>query len=186
MKLQFLMCLTLFPLFSFSQEISYKEVLIDSSEVKLDSFLIVGVGSSVTRVFLENLNEKLKSKLASKNISSSYSYLGKTVAEAKIEFAKIQLSNYKTVLLLLPDSASFFGIEYRDYGSSGGPVAFSLIKESVTYRQKLSFELYVNEQKLKQIWAASVEIECDPGKTNAAKKVSNKLLNSLKTNRLIQ
>jgi hypothetical protein len=185
MKLNFLICFILFTTVAFPQKVTYKDKLTDSAKFTLDSLLIVGAGSSVTRIFLDELTYKLENTLGSKNITSSYLYLGKTMEEAKKEFAKIPLSNYKTILLILPDTASLFDVEHRDYGGYVGPVPYSIPVTKVFYHQHFNIELYLNDTKLKQIWTASAEVESDPTNSTAASILSTKMLKSFKANKFI-
>jgi hypothetical protein len=55
-----------------------------------------------------------------------------------------------------------------------------------SYQQTFNFQLYIPGADMKKIWAASVEVSCDPGESKTAKEVSQKLLYSFKNNKYIQ
>ncbi|MCO5235221.1 MAG: hypothetical protein M9933_03050 [Chitinophagaceae bacterium] len=64
----------------FSQGIkktTLKELSADNSNIRFDSILIIGTGSTATRIFLNDLVTRLTAKLNTKNVVARYLYLGK-------------------------------------------------------------------------------------------------------------
>ena len=71
MKYTMLILLSLISLNTYSQEIEFTEKQADSINVKLDSILILGIGSTPTRIFLDDLSNKLVKEFSKKHISVS-------------------------------------------------------------------------------------------------------------------
>ena len=182
MKFTFILILLFYSLNVYSQltilntDISFQENQADSLDIKMDSIMILGVGSSVTRLFLVDLTNKIKQELNKQDITVSYFYLGKTTEEAKMEFSKLDKLGYKALLFLLPESSDYFQIEnYTSSGGAGG-INTTITATNMHYSQTFKFQLYKNGLKNDNIWSATVSIDCDPGKKYGSKQVAKKML----------
>lgn len=166
-----------------------KETQRDSVRKEIKTMLIVGVGSTVTRVFLDEFTDFIIKDFTNANIATTYHYLGKTMDEAKLEWDTINRESFDAVLLLVPDGTSFFdsqgGISRNTYTTARGPVTTMIATSNIDYEQDFNFLLYVKEDMFKKTWAASVEVYCDPGRSGNAKKLATKLMSCFKTNKYI-
>lgn len=64
-------------------DVDFKETLADTLYGKIEKILLAGVGSSLERIFLNDLSNKLIKDFSSKKIAATYLYLGKNTEEAK-------------------------------------------------------------------------------------------------------
>jgi hypothetical protein len=169
----------------FDTDISFQEKQADSLDIKMDSVMILGVGSSVTRLFLIDLTDKIKRELNKQDITVSYFYLGKTTEEAKKEFTQLSKQGYKVLLFLLPESSDYFQIENYTSTSGAGGINITTTSTSMSYFQTFKFQLFKNGFKNDRIWYASVSVDCDPSKKYGSKQVAKKLLTRFRKNKYI-
>jgi hypothetical protein len=189
MKYTMLILLSLISLNTYSQKIVFTEKQNDSINVKLDSILILGIGSTPTRIFLDDLSNKLVKEFSKKHISVSYFFLGEDVAEAKREFAKINMAGYKAILWFLPKGSVFFDNETYTRrrvdpitGRSGAVTHYSVLK----YKQAFDFQLYKTDKNNERFWNAEVDINDAPGKKSTINTLADKLLEVFKKHNYIQ
>jgi hypothetical protein len=147
--------------------VDFTEEEADSISIKLDSILIVGMGTSLTRIFLEDVGNEMIKKFHSVNISASYFYLGNNVEEANKEFDLIDKKGYKAILFFLPTDTAFFDSELITMGSN--------TNEVLVYQQTFEFKLCQIKPGMKKFWNAFISIDCDPSRKRGAKNLSNKL-----------
>lgn len=171
-------------------DVDFKENQADTLNARLDSILLIGMGSSLERIFLNDLSDKLIKDFASKKITASYIYLGKTTEEAKGNYKEINRDNYKAILFFFPTDTSVFDIRrIRSNIIIPIPVAGAFIRPSrsrTTYEQSFNIILFRMDETVTKIWEASVDIDCEPGKKNGAKKLGNKILDRFKINNYIE
>ncbi len=197
MKLSFLIILIFISLNGYSQfgqflytDIDFKENQADTINIKLDSILILGIGSSVTRIFLDDLSAKIIEELKTQDIIASYSYLGKNRDEANKQFRLMNKGGYKAILVFLPKDTALF--ETKNFRSTNtthgdyGPIQTTRTYSRLSYQQSFNFQFYKTGKVMQRFWNALVDIDCDPGKKYATKKLANKLLNRLKNNKYIK
>ena len=189
MKLAMFIILSLISLNIYSQDIEFTEKQANSISIKLDSILILGIGSTPTRIFLDDLSNKLIEKLGKKRINVSYVFLGKDADEAKNEFAKINKNGFQAILWLLPKGSVFFDTQTRtlrgfdpNTGRSIGDTKYSQLR----YKQAFDFQLYKTFESNEKIWNAYVDVDCIPGKKSTVNTLADKLLNAFKMNNYIQ
>jgi hypothetical protein len=193
MKLKYLLILLLSWFNAFSQsntEIIFEENHADSIDKKIDSILLIGVGTSTTRIFLDDLSQHIMKDLYDDEVVTKYYYLGKTITEAQSEYDTINKNGFKAILFFLPKGASFFDVQGKlnrtTSNSKIGPITTTFATSKIYYQQDFDFQLYLSDANLKKFWAASVEVSCDPSKTKNAKKVGTKLLTYFKRNKYIK
>lgn len=187
----FFSCFTASSQFSTeSTEIKFAETRVDSIENKFDSVLLIGVGSSVTRLFLDVLSDNFSDSLKGRKISARYYYLGKNIKAAKKDFDTINKAGYKAILFFLPREESFYNaystMSQLTTNTRIGTLTLRIASSGISYKQNFNFQLYIPGTDMKKIWAASVEVSCDPSKSTPAKEVSKKLLLSFKNNKYIE
>lgn len=198
MKFKFLFAL-LFIAFSanaqfdrmYYTDVDFRETKADTLDVKLDSILLIGMGASLERMFLNDLSNKLIEDFSSKKIVATYTYLGKNIAEAKQHYKEINKNGYKAVFLFCPTDTSVFDIQHPSTSiiipvPGTGVVNLRTGRKRTMYEQTFDLQLFKIDKELTRIWCASVDIDCEPKKTNGSKKVGNKILARFKSNKYIQ
>jgi hypothetical protein len=189
MKLLFLNFLLFISFHSFSQ-LSFEERKADSTRNKFDSILVIGVGSSVTRLFLENVSEYISQGCTQKKITARYIYTGSNLENSRSCYDTIDKTGFKAILFLLPNSVANF--ESQTFSSrnttntTAGTLVTTTTTTSLTYSQDFSFQLCMPLDNMKKIWIASVYVLMDPKKKRIAKKLAKKVLNSFKDHNYIQ
>ncbi|MGF2414454.1 MAG: hypothetical protein ACQUYJ_19120, partial [Ferruginibacter sp.] len=171
-------------------DIDFKEKQADTIDIKLDSILILGMGSSVTRIFLADMSNTMIKELNNQKIIVSYFYLGRNAEEANREFKLIDKTGYKAILFLLPTDTALLDTKYNTSTnrteSAYGPIASSTTTSRTSYQQTFNFQLCRVDKKNEKFWSASLDIDCDPGKKNAARKVVKKVFNRFRTHKYIE
>ncbi len=190
MKYTMLILLSLISLNTYSQRIVFTEKQADSLNVKLDSILILGIGTTPTRIFLDDLSNRLVKEFTNRKINVSYVFLGKDVAEAKREFASINKAGYKAILWFLPKGSAYFNTETyvtrggfnSATGRSTGPTEVSILR----YKQAFDVHLCKTDKNNELFWNAEVDINDAPGKKNTINSLADKLMEVFKKNNYIQ
>ena len=166
----------------------------DTIHQRFQSILILGAGSTVTRVFLDRLSEELIKKLNSEKINSEYYYLGKDIDTLSETFISITKKDYDAILIFNPDDTARFkstskerrnvitlpstGVEYTLIGKT------TSIKTS--YHQSFNLNLYSYEDKSKSLWEANLIVDFNMGRLSNYQKISNKIYWRLKANNYIK
>ncbi len=186
MKLIALVFLLALPVAGFSQtKLEFNETQADTIPNHIDSVLILGMGSTTTRIFLDELSEKFMKAFQSAHIASAYYYLGNDSATAKKELAeRVQSKNYKTILTLFPKGALLF------INTSGLRMGFVIPTTSMiplpspstvisySYSQSFDFKLYANSEKLTHFWTANIFIQGDLSRNRPTAKLSHNVIDS--------
>lgn len=189
MKYTMLILMSLISVNTYAQDVEFTEKQADSINVKLDSILILGIGSTPTRIFLDDLSNKLVKEFSNRRINVTYFFLGKDVDEAKREFTKINKTGYKAFLWLLPRGSVFFDTEtYITQGfnpTSGANTGYTKRSE-LRYQQSFDFQLYKTDKGNERFWNANVDIDCVPGKKRTINDLADKLLTAFTKNNYLQ
>lgn len=170
-------------------DVDFRETQADTFAGKLNSILLVGIGSSLERIFLDDLSEKLIEDFSSKKITASYSYLSKNLKEAQKNFNDSNINKYKAVLFFYPTGTTLF--ENRYIRSNifipllVSPIILRPGRHRDTYEQSFQISLYKTTDSLTRVWNANVDIDCEPGKKKGAKKLGNKILKQFIINKYI-
>jgi hypothetical protein len=193
MRIKYLVILMLFWSHSFSQRnasVVFEGKLVDSIDKQIDSILLVGTGSSTTRIFLDDLSQHLIKVLNNNGIEANYRYVGRTPTETQSAFDTINKKGYKAILFFLPKGSSFWDVQGNSNRFSSntaiGTVNITTASSRIDYQQDFNFLLCISESKMKNVWTASVEVSGDLSKPKAANKVANKLVSDFKKNRYIK
>lgn len=140
------------------------------------------MGSTATRMFLSDLSDVVIKRFRSRNIASSYFYLGKDADEADKEFSVIDKAGYKAILFLSPKGSDLSGkVYFRNYNSKN--VSYTAYN---SYHQLYDFQLCMAGKANQLFWNAIVNIDCDPTKKYAAKRTATKLLNRFEAMKYIE
>ena len=82
-------------------DVDFRETQADTLYGKIKKVLIAGMGSSLERIFLNDLSDKLIKDFSSKRITATYLYLGKNTEEAKKNYDVTNMGNYDAISLAL-------------------------------------------------------------------------------------
>jgi hypothetical protein len=196
MKLIVLIIFNFISLTGYSQlaslytDIDLKEYQADSINIKLDSILIVGMGSSLTRAFINDVSNTMIKELNNQKITASYFYLGKNEEEASKELSLLDKTGYKAILFLLPTNTASVNTKYNTISnrtaSTSGPIRISASTSRSSYQQTFNFQLCRVDKKNERFWNASLDIDCDPSKKHAARKVVKKTFNRFRAHKYIE
>jgi len=165
----------------------YRETMADTLGKELNNILILGIGSTPSRIFLDNLSEKLIKGLKSESVESEYRYLGKTAAEAKEDSSLYQVKNFKAVLLFIPKDSSFFEVKItrNKFVSSSNDYNSSMTRNFI-YEGNFDIRLYTTEEEKKLIWTAFTDVTNQLTKTSIYSKISKKIISDFKKNGYIR
>jgi len=165
----------------------YRETMADTLGKELNNILILGIGSTPSRIFLDNLSEKLIKGLKSESVESEYRYLGKTAAEAKEDSSLYQVKNFKAVLLFIPKDSSFFEVKItrNKFVSSSNEYNSSMTRNFI-YEGNFDIRLYTTEEEKKLIWTAFTDVTNQLTKTSIYSKISKKIISDFKKNGYIR
>jgi hypothetical protein len=159
----------------------------DHSTIRLDTLLILGVGSIGSRIFLDKLSGNLMKSFKEKNIVAQYLYLGKNITEAKEVFKNILIDNQTAILFLLPSDTSFYSSETSTIvtipNNQYSTLDLTSSSTSIPFLQKFFFKLYSNEEKMKLVWTASVEVNCNLSSSKVSQKISKNIIANFISNR---
>ena len=173
----------------FYTDVDFRENHADTLDIKLETILIVGVGKSLERIFLDDLSDKLIKDFALKKIKASYIYLGNTTEEVTKNYKEINKSKYNAILLFFPTGESVFEVRHISTGAIlPNPMTGSLVifnRTRTSYEQSFDIVFVKTDTGVTKIWGASVDIDCEPGKKIGAKRLCNKILTRFKFNRYI-
>ncbi|HET9744248.1 MAG TPA: hypothetical protein VFP97_00965 [Chitinophagaceae bacterium] len=193
MKLKYLFILLLGWFHASSQKntsIIFQERMIDSIDKKIDSILLIGIGSTTTRIFLDDLSRSIIKGLNDDGIVADYQYLGKTTVDAQSTFDTINKKGYKGILFFLPTGDSFFDVQGDltriNSNTRVGSITPVIGSSKIDYEQDFNIQLCIPNLKMKKVWTASLEVSGDLSKSKNANKVAAKLLSYFKKNNYIK
>jgi hypothetical protein len=173
----------------FSQVIkktTFEEISADNSNRRFDSILIIGAGSTATRIFLDDLVTQLVEKLDSKNVVTTYMYLGKKNEMLNEFLDTFKNAGYKVIMVFQPKEQAFLytkkrrSINFVQLGDRS--IVSSARQDKLNYEGEFIIVLYENNQKKRDFWKASLKVRNDPSKSRSAKKISNWILSSFTKN----
>lgn len=193
MKIKYLLLFLLGWSSAFSQRntnIFFAEKQADTIDHKIDSILLVGAGSTTTRIFLDDLSQYIMKELTKGNIVTNYYYLGKSISEAKSELDTINKKGYKAILFFLPKGESFFEAQAKLNRISPttriGTITTTFATSRIDYQQNFSFQLCFPDSNMNRMWSALVEVSGDLSKAKITKKVGTKVLYYFRKNKYIK
>lgn len=143
----------------------FRDTKADTLQKQIQTLIILGVGSTATQFFLDNLEEKMIKAFKGEHVDVEYRYLGKTVAEARQDTSLNYAHNFEAVLLFIPSDTSYFDIydhygyipvPIPPYGSIGGR---TVVSTNVNYEQEFEVRLYTKEPQHKLIWSALLKVD---------------------------
>jgi len=159
------------------------ETEVSKFDAKITSLLIVGVGSTASRLFLENLSPEIIKLFVRSHIQCNFIYAGKIPRRSHINLKKIIASQYDAYLVLNPIDTSYIDVHKSvavfasplpgGYGASGSVIGNQ-------YKEDYYIELYTSNKSLNKVWQAELKVDFDvanPGRYEIiAKEIFDRLL----------
>src|SRR5687768_14252619 len=114
MKLKCVLIVLLGWYSGFSQrntKIIFKENQAYKIDQKIDSILLIGIGSTTTRIFLDDLSHSIIRYLNSDGIAARYCYLGNDLRKVQWGYDTINKEGYKAILFFVPTNAFSYEVK---------------------------------------------------------------------------
>lgn len=173
-----------------NSKFSITQSQVDSLSYNIKSILLIGMGSTTTKIFLDDLSNSIIKEFAKNNVIANYYFLGKTPDEAKSSLNTIDTKRYNAILFFFPKGSSFFeaqgGVSQVTIYTRLGAFTPIIASSGIKYEQDFDFQLCITDQNMKRIWSASVEVSCDLSKPKTAKKVGDKVLSFFKLHKYLK
>ena len=99
----------------YAQNINLKETKKNTIKKEFKNVLIIGAGSTATRLVLDNLTDNLIKKLNKENINATYNYVGKLDRNTQIDFKNFINENYDGYLVFNLADTSYIDIKNKDF-----------------------------------------------------------------------
>jgi hypothetical protein len=169
---------------SAQSRITYNELSTAPAPKAIHKLLIMGFGTSATRIFLDKLSSDLIDRCKKKNITIQYGYYGKDTTAIHDLLGSEEVSRYDAVLMLVPsDSVSLNSSLNRTSQTittqSFGTANFSLAGASFGYSQNFRIQLQNSASPGATSLSASFFVDCNLSNSNAPSKISKKIYASL-------
>lgn len=169
-----------------NKKLVFEQTFVDTIENRIDSILLIGIGSSATRIFLDDLSQYLKKNFLNDRIETKYHYAGPGLKKAQADFDTINKQGFKAILFFLPNDPAVFEVQAyftrMSVPSSFGQIRYKHASSSILYQQGFDFQLHTTNRGMKKIWAASVDVSGEAGKSKRARQVADKLHAYFKAN----
>jgi len=181
---------------TFAQEkiFTFTETKTDTINKKFKSILLIGIGSTPTRIFLDKLKDVLIKKLNSEKIKSDYYYLGRDDDTLSKPFDTLLTRNYDAILVFSPKDSSIFKTISKNKGNLSllnllGLYTVGQIRSkslSISYQQSFNLSLYLQENKSESIWDANLDVNFGMGGLSNYQNISNKIYWRLKAHKYVK
>ncbi len=192
MKISFLFTFLCFFIFlnssSAQDKISYEEITTRTMAKPCKKMLIIGFGSTVTRIFLDKLTGDLIARMEKQEIKAAYEYQGsEPSADFKVPDAA-KFAAYDAVLVFSSQDSSHIqsGLKRKSYPTltpQTGNINFSVARTQFAYFQAFNVALFYSSDATELIWDANFAVRCDLTKSKAYAKVSKQIFESLQKNK---
>ena len=201
--LYLILLVLLLPFRSVGQDYIFKVTKNDTVQKDFKRVLIVGIGLIETRMFLDNLSTKVIKALMADKIEAEYYHLGKSVSEANIGIKQLLNQYFNAVLVFSPIDSLHnyelsFGPSYDFYDPPypALPNQFNNNKlgvviprppiRSIKYEDNFNIQLYDIQNQKTLIWSATLKVDFNLVKASIYKEVSELIISSLKTNKVLK
>lgn len=153
----------------------------DSNKV-VKNVLIIGIGSSTSRIFMDDLSQRIISRFKKLNIQSSYSYLGNNYADAIDEMSNLQKNfAYDAYLIFSPkDSSNIAFINDKPAIPLSPGMPIHIQHHYLVYHQKFEITLLPKNFNLRSYWSALLTVNCDLRSNAIHSSLSKKICSQFK------
>lgn len=164
------------------------EISASESNTKIKSILLVGVGSTPSRLFLENLSIELIKNFKRLDITCDFTYEGKIPKGSHVDLKEIITADYNAYLVINPIDTSYINA-HKDVGFFATPLpggygaSGSLIGNQ--YKEDFYVELYTNNSLLNKVWQAELKLDFDVANNDKYVKIAKEIFDRLIKNGFI-
>jgi hypothetical protein len=164
------------------------ETSVRKSNTKIKSILLVGVGSTPSRLFLENLSTEIIKSFKRLNITCDYTYEGKIPRGSHVDLREIVTTDYNAYLVINPIDTSYIDA-HKDVGIFATPLpggygaSGSVIGNQ--YKEDFYVELYTNNSLLNKVWQAELKLDFDVVNKDNYVKITKEIFDRLIKNGFI-
>lgn len=135
--------------------------------------MVVGTGSSATRIFIDKLANELNIKFKKSKIKLEYQYLGKTYTDAAKKLSNFTDSSFDSYLIFSPkDTSSFNGYVAQGYFSTS---------DVIWYHQNFEVSFYV-VNKREPVWKTLLDVNTDINEIKVYSMIVNYIYKAFKAN----
>jgi hypothetical protein len=173
----------------YSRKVGFEELRIDSTAIWLDSVLILGTGSSATRIFLNELTGLLNDKFKSSKVVSIYREFGKTDVETAAIIDSARKQGYDAILVFRPQGKSTMFTDAHYESMLSTVILNGGVRQAHShsiYEQDFKVVLFSNKDTKKAVWSAALSVETGRSVSGAARKTANLIISSFEKNRYLQ
>jgi hypothetical protein len=179
------------------QDIKLLDYTTNTNPKNFKRIFIVGAGSIASRVFLENLSNKLIEDLGMKGIKAEYYYLGKKERGSAFDIKNLPIKGFDALIVFNPTDTSVAKVGAKSLdsipGHAGIKIGSSILFGGtsstymyyVNYKEKFDILLYETINTSNPIWEASLKVNGDFSKNKIYLKAVKKIISSLINNFLI-
>jgi hypothetical protein len=193
LKLLLLYCLTF--IYAYPQrveDITFKEITVDTLMDKPDNILILGIGSTHSRIFLDGISSRLTSSFSKSKVLSKFFYLGADLNSARVEFDTIDKEGFNAILLFLPKGASYYDLERISSTSTqrdpvtGATYTREIRRTAVVYEQSFEVQLISIRSAKRIVWSGLLDVTGELTRKKFYIKSAREIIESLRLNAFIK
>ncbi|MDI9364201.1 MAG: hypothetical protein QM541_04560 [Flavobacterium sp.] len=173
---------------TYVEKSSLYETSVSKSDTKIKSILLVGVGSTPSRLFLENLSTEIIKNFKRLDITCDFTYEGKIPKGSHVDLKEIVTADYNAYLVINPIDTSYIDA-HKDVGffvtplPSGYGASGSVIGNQ--YKEDFYVELYTNNGLLNKVWQAELKLDFDVVNNDKYVKIAKEIFDRLIKNGFI-
>jgi hypothetical protein len=174
-----------------AQRITLTETKTNTQQIHIRNLLIVGSGATTTRAFLELLSSNLISSLKDKNVDAEYYFQPADATQATNASKQLLADSFDAILEFKPmDSSQYSQTVSRRKNDIirlfPQRQTYPTYSRSVYFKENFDIQLYTPKNRTTLIWAATLDLYCDLSKMTQINRITDKLLSSLKANKVIR
>ena len=166
--------------------VSYKETKKENLSQNFKNILILAVGSTVSRVFLDDLGEKLILLFEKNKVNASYEYLGKEKEETIKNYLKISFKKRDVVLIIYPNEKTYFEVINEVTQTYSHGIMSTNVNSRPIYQQEFSFILLKAEDRSSPFWSAHIDVTAELGGPRLCKLIAKRIVERFRQNQYIQ
>ena len=174
-----------------AQQINLTETKKNTIEKKFKNVLIIGAGSTATRLFLDNLTRNLIEALNKEKIEATYYYDGKLDRNTQIEFKNFVNEKYDGYIVFNLSDTSYVHTKNKTLplsipvSSAGGTAQINLNYSRLRYAENFLIEFFEYSNTKVSVWEATLKLNFDFSKEKFYYNITRILMKSFKQNQLL-
>ncbi len=174
-----------------AQKITLTETKKNIIQKKFNNILIIGAGSTATRLFLDNLTQDLIKELNRKNIEATYYYDGKLDRNTQINFKNFINEKYDAYIVFNLSDTSYVHKKNKSLplnipiSSGGGTAQINLNYSKLRYAEDFLIEFFEYSNSKVSLWEAVLKLNFDFSKEKFYHNITNMLVKNFKENKLL-